>query len=211
MKIINTFFIIVCFLIFTSITYAGTTGKIAGKITDSESGDPLPGVNVFLEGTTLGSASDIDGYYYILNVPPATYNMVVSYIGYADHTIKDVVTEIDLTTTLNLELQSEILTTDAVIVVAERELVQNDVAASQRSITSEQIEALPFTSVSEVVGMEAGVTSTLEIRGSQSNEVLFLVDGISFRDDRNNKPHHNTLKCSTTGINTIRWIWSGIQ
>ena len=39
-----------------------------------------------------------------------------------------------------------------------------------------------------VVGLEAGVSSTLEIRGSQSNEVLFLVDGISFRDDRNNKP-----------------------
>ncbi len=185
MKLLYTLFIIA---ILTFFTFAGTTGKIAGQITDSETGDALPGVNIFLEGTSLGAATDIDGYYYILNVPPTTYSMVVSYVGYADHTIKDVVAEIDLTTTINLALQSEILTTDAVIVVAERELVQNDVAASQRSITSEQIEALPFTSVSEVVGMEAGVTSNLEIRGSSANEVLFMVDGISFRDDRNNRP-----------------------
>ena len=185
MKLLYTLLIIVCLSFFA---FAGTTGKIAGQITDSETGDPLPGVNVFLEGTALGAATDVDGYYYILNVPPATYNLVISYVGYADHTVKGVVAEIDLTTNVNLAIRSEILTTDAVIVVAERDLVQKDVAASQRSITSEQIEALPFTSVSQVVGMEAGVTSTLEIRGSQPNEVLFLVDGISFRDDRNNRP-----------------------
>lgn len=185
MKIIFTLIIIICLSL---MTFAGTTGKIAGQITDSESGDPLPGVNVFLDGTVLGAATDADGYYYILNVPPATYSLVVSYIGYADHTVKDVVAEIDLTTTVNLALKSEILSTEAVVVVAKRDLVQKDVAASQRSITSEQIEALPFTSISEVVGLEAGVTSTLEIRGSSSNEVLFLVDGVSFRDDRNNRP-----------------------
>jgi len=188
MKTISTLFIILSFLIFSSVIFAGTSGKIAGQITDSESGEALPGVNVFLEGTTLGAATDVDGYYYILNIPPATYSLAVSYIGYANHTVRDVKVEIDLTTTINLAIQSEILTTEAVVIIAERDLVQNDVAASQRSITSEQIEALPFTSVSEVVGMEAGVTSNLEIRGGQSNEVLFLVDGISFRDDRNNRP-----------------------
>jgi len=185
MKLFNTLFII---FILSSFIFAGTTGKISGQITDSETGDPLPGVNVFLEGTALGAATDVDGFYYILNVPPTTYNMVVSYIGYADHTVKQVVAEIDLTTTVNLALKSEILTTDAVVVIAERDLIQKDVAASQRSITSEQIEALPFTSVSQVVGMEAGVSSNLEIRGSSASEVLFLVDGISFRDDRNNRP-----------------------
>ena len=175
MKIIYTFFIIVFLIIFTIYSFAGTTGKIAGQITDSESGEPLPGVNVFLDGTTFGAATDVDGYYYILNIPPATYSLQVSYVGYADHTIKDIKVEIDLTTNINLELRSEILTTEAVVVVAERDLVQNDVAASQRSITSEQIEALPFTSVSQVVGLEAGVTSDLEIRGSSSSEVLLLV------------------------------------
>jgi outer membrane receptor protein involved in Fe transport len=185
MKSLYTLVILICFC---SFSIAGTTGKISGQITDSETGETLPGVNVFLEGTSLGAATDVDGFYYILNIPPATYNLQVSYVGYADHTVQDVKVEIDLTTNINLALKSEILTTEAVVIVAQRDLVQKDVAASQRSITSEQIEALPFTSVSEVVGMEAGVTSTLEIRGSQPNEVLFLVDGISFRDDRNNRP-----------------------
>jgi outer membrane receptor protein involved in Fe transport len=188
MKIFFTLFIFISFSVFTFSAFGGTTGKISGQITDSESGEALPGVNVFLEGTTLGAASDVDGYYYILNIPPATYNLQVSYVGYANTTVQDVKVEIDLTTNVNVALRSEILTTEAVVVVAERDLVQKDVAASQRSITSEQIEALPFTSVSQVVGLEAGVSSNLEIRGSSSNEVLFLVDGISFRDDRNNSP-----------------------
>jgi len=188
MKLIFTIVIAVSLLFLASFSFAGTTGKISGQITDAKTGEPLIGVNVFLKGTMYGAATDADGFYYIINVPPAAYDLQVSYVGYAEHTVKGVRVEIDLTTPVNLSLNSEILSTEAVVVVAERDLVNKDVAGSQRSITSEQIEALPFTSVSEVVGMEAGVTSNLEIRGSGANEVLFMVDGISFRDDRNNRP-----------------------
>ncbi|WP_243663569.1 carboxypeptidase-like regulatory domain-containing protein [Rhodothermus marinus] len=57
-------------------------GRIAGVVTDAATGDPLPGVNVTIEGTTLGAASDIDGQYYILNVPPGRYTVRASMIGY---------------------------------------------------------------------------------------------------------------------------------
>ncbi len=56
------------FLVSQSITLAGTKGKIAGRITDALSGEPLPFVNVIIMGTNLGAATDIDGYYSILNV-----------------------------------------------------------------------------------------------------------------------------------------------
>ena len=62
--------------------WAGTTGKIVGQVTDSGSGEPLVGVNVSLSGTSLGSSTDGDGNYLILNVPPGIYTMIFKYIGY---------------------------------------------------------------------------------------------------------------------------------
>ncbi len=170
------------------IVYAGTTGKIAGKVTDSESGEPLAGVNVFLEGTALGAATDIDGFYYIINVPPGTYNMQISFVGYADHIITNVEVAIDLTTKLDVDLRSEILTTESVVVMAERPVIQKDVAATQKIVTSADVQALPVTSITEALGLQAGITTGLGIRGSAANEALFVVDGISLRDSRTNDP-----------------------
>ena len=70
-------------LFLCSIVFAGTTGKIAGIVVDKDNGDPLIGVNITVEGTLMGAASDIDGTYSILQVPPGTFNLVVEYVGYA--------------------------------------------------------------------------------------------------------------------------------
>ena len=175
-------------MLLPAILFSGTTGKIAGRISDSESGDPLAGVNVFLENTNLGAATDADGFYYIISVPPGTYSMQLSYIGYADHTITNVEVAIDLTTKLDVNLRSEILTTDAVVVVAERPVIQKDVAGSQKIVTSADVQALPVTSITEALGLQAGITTGLGIRGSSANEALFVVDGISLRDGRTNDP-----------------------
>ena len=55
-------------LLVWSAAWAGTTGKIAGKVTDKESGEPLPGVNVIIVGTTTGAATNINGEFFIINV-----------------------------------------------------------------------------------------------------------------------------------------------
>ena len=61
---------------------AGITGKIAGHVVDSESGEPIPGANIIIEGTAMGEASDLDGYYTILQVPPDVYTVTAAVIGY---------------------------------------------------------------------------------------------------------------------------------
>ncbi|MFC1569329.1 substrate-binding domain-containing protein [bacterium] len=53
--------------------WSGNTGKIAGTVTDKETGEPLPGANVVIEGTSLGAAADIEGQFSILHVPPQEY------------------------------------------------------------------------------------------------------------------------------------------
>lgn len=178
---------LICLLLPTQI-FAGTTGKISGRVTDGSTGEPLPGVNVYLEGTMLGAASDIEGYFFIINVKPGTYTLKATFVGYADYTVKEVIVQSDLTTQININMQPEVMTTEEVVVIAEKPVIQEDVAASQKNISSSEIQALPVTSVEEVVGLQAGVTSGLGIRGSSSNEALFVIDGINLRDNRNNEP-----------------------
>ena len=66
-----------------NIVLAGTTGKIAGRVVDKETGEPLVGINVVVKGTSLGAATDIDGYYAILSIPPGTHTIIVSMVGYS--------------------------------------------------------------------------------------------------------------------------------
>ena len=87
--------------------FAGTTGKITGHVTDAETGLPLPGANVVVEGSVLGGAADLDGYYAILNVPPGTYNVRATVIGYEAMVFRNVVVKIDLTTTLDFNMRTE--------------------------------------------------------------------------------------------------------
>ena len=68
------------FLILTSNVFAGATGKLKGKVNDDQ-GKPLVGVNIYLDGTPIGTASDDSGDYLIINVPAATYTLVVSYFA----------------------------------------------------------------------------------------------------------------------------------
>ena len=88
--------IIYYIIIYHSLVFAGETGKIIGIITDKEY-NPLFGVNVMIEGTVLGSASNETGNYSIHNIPASTYNINFSYIGYKTLTVKNVVINADLT------------------------------------------------------------------------------------------------------------------
>ena len=62
--------------------FAGVTGKLVGKVTDTNTGEPLIGANILLQGTDLGAATDVNGQFIIINIPPGIYNVKVSYISY---------------------------------------------------------------------------------------------------------------------------------
>jgi hypothetical protein len=167
--------------------FAATSGKISGRVTDVESGAPLAGVNIVIEGTTMGAASDLNGNYVILNVPPNVYAVKASMIGYAPLTITDVRVRVDLTTSLNFELRVESIRGEEIVVTAERKLVQQDVASSQTNISADQIDDLPVTSIEGVVGMQAGIDG-LSVRSGGEDELAFLLDGVALKDDRTGQP-----------------------
>ena len=65
----------------SSLVFGGTTGKIAGVITDRDTGERLPGVAVVIVGTTMGAAANENGEYFILNVLPGAYTLRATLIG----------------------------------------------------------------------------------------------------------------------------------
>jgi hypothetical protein len=97
MNRLPAFILFIFFTLFT-ILQASSTGKIAGRITDKNSGEPLITANVLIKDFQMGDATDLDGYYLILNVPPGEYTLVVMYIGYRTVEVSEVNVSIDLTT-----------------------------------------------------------------------------------------------------------------
>ena len=166
--------------------FAGTTGKLAGKITDAKTGEGLPFVNITLVGTSIGGASDIDGNYVILNIAPGKYDVKVQYVGYRTQIIKDVSISIDLTTKLNVELSDQSVKLGEVVVEAKSRGVQKDVTSSQASVSNEQIENLPVAELNDVIQLQAGVTKgaggEFHIRGGRASEIAYQVNGISVTD-----------------------------
>lgn len=167
---------------------AGTTGKITGRVTDKRTAAGLPGANVMLPGTTLGAITDMEGYYTILHIPPGTYNINTSMVGYGKITVAEVRVLIDQTSRVNVELTEAALEGESVTVVAERRVVKEDVATSVSAVTSTEIQTLPMTTVNEIVGLQAGVEGGLVIRGGGAEEALFQMDGMTLRDPRTNQP-----------------------
>ena len=74
--------IFLLFLLSLFFIKADGAGSITGRITDSKAGAGLPGVNIMIKGTYYGTASDLDGRYRLIDIPPGSYDLEVSIIGY---------------------------------------------------------------------------------------------------------------------------------
>jgi len=178
-------------LISCSLLVAGTTGKISGKVTDSKTKDGLPSAVVTIVGTSLGAATDGEGSYVIVNVPPGTYSISVSYIGYQPVRVTNIGVNVDYTTTLNIQLKESTVELNEFVVEGERNpLVRQDQTNPVAAITAENMQSLPVTTISEVIGLQAGVVTSddgaLHVRGGRSNEISFTLNGISVNDPYNN-------------------------
>ena len=165
----------------SSILYAGITGTLKGKVVDKKTGDPLIGCNIIIVGTDLGAATDIDGNYKIIKVPPGNYKIQVIMIGYAKTNISNVLVQSDLTTTINASLIQDVISSEEVNVIATRPLITKDLTASTSIINSDMISSLPVTEVSEILELQAGFVQG-HLRGGRSGEVAYWVDGIPMTD-----------------------------
>ncbi len=161
---------------------AGQTGKIAGRVTDSGSGEPLVGCNVLISGTSSGAATDANGEYFIINLTPGSYVVEFSMIGYASYTSEGVNVNIDVTTPVDAALTTEAVELAGVSVTAERPAIENTLTSSKQIVSGDMMAAMAVTDVNDVVKTLPGVTEfrgELHIRGGRSGEEMYLVDGAS--------------------------------
>lgn len=189
-------------LIIHSSLFAGNTGKIAGRIRDKENNQPLIGANVSLIGTKFGAAADADGNYFILQVPPGTYQLQISMIGYQTVIVQGVKVQVDLTTEINENLSPTSVKLAEVIVTAKQKMILKDVTSTRRVITQENIRNTPgLDEITDVFKVEAGATISstpqsfrladgtklqvrdeslkdIHIRGGRGGEILYIVDGM---------------------------------
>ncbi|MDZ7376954.1 MAG: carboxypeptidase-like regulatory domain-containing protein, partial [candidate division KSB1 bacterium] len=176
------FLILILAALLPLLAYGGTTGKIAGRVIDKETRQGLPGVNVIIEGTTLGAATDANGNFIILMVPPGIYTVRAMMIGYSNFRYENVKVSVDLTTKLEIELTTTILDVgEEVTVVAERPLIQMDLTSTSAVVGSETIARLPVDHFADVVNLQAGVVEG-HFRGGRAGEVMYMIDGIPVND-----------------------------
>lgn len=173
-------------LLYFSISFSGTTGKIKGVVLDKETGEPLVGANVVIKGTAMGAATNLDGSYFIINVPPGKYSLEIIAIGYQSVVVNDVRVVTDRTTIQNFMLSQQILEGEAVVVVASRPIVEKDRTNTMAYVTSEQIDALPVQEVEDLISLQSGITKDasgkFHMRGGRAGEIAYMVDGIPVTD-----------------------------
>jgi outer membrane receptor protein involved in Fe transport len=187
-----------------SFLFAGVTGKIAGKVTDAETGEPLIGINVIIEGTTIGAATGIDGTYIINNVEPGNYTLIFSGVGYQKKIVTNVRVSSDFTTRIDIQLSSEAIGLEAVVVEAKRPMVRKDLTSSHTVIDDSQIQSLPVENIDQLLVLQAGITKgaggELHIRGGRSTEIAYNVNGVS---SVNPYDFGRTVQISTNAIQEL--------
>lgn len=169
-------------LLWTGLLF-GSNGKITGIVSQKENGGPGVGVNIIIVDSYLGAATDANGRFLILNVPPGTYTLRADAIGFTPIIMKSVRVTTAQTTEIYFQLEEAVVEGQEVTVVADRPLVQKDLTASQRVTTAKEIQDMPVESFLGVLSTHAGVNKSaggaLHVRGGRSNEVGYYIGGVS--------------------------------
>jgi len=167
--------------------FAQKSGKVKGFVYDKENGEPILFTNVSIKGTTLGAATDVNGYYTIVNVPVGKQTLMVTYLGY-DTAYAEVEILDDKVVAENLYLGKSSVKLSEVQVSAARMEALTEVRTSVTKLTPKEMKQLPAVSgesdLAQVLQVQPGVIFTgdqggqLYIRGGSPIQNKVLLDGM---------------------------------
>jgi len=181
----------VLFLSIPSLLAQTGVGKLAGKILDADTEEPLIGANIVILNTDLGSATNVEGEYFILNIIPGTYTVKVSYVGYGEKEIQEVRIVAGVTYELNVELNPGIELVE--VIVTDKKLFEEKATNTVKVLDSDQITHLPVRGIEQLASLQAGVViaegsggtggnAAINVRGGRGGEVVYVVDGVVQND-----------------------------
>ena len=184
-----------------------TTGKIAGRITDKGTGDPLPGANVILVGTKFGATADVNGDYFILQVQPGVYEAQASLVGYHTVSKTNVVVSLDRTSSVDFALTESAMALSEITVVAERPPIELEVSYAQTILKAAEVNQAPVgPRLRDAFATQAGVDTDnwgITIRGAGEEELLYTMDGVGMKDNRNNRPYSSFSKTALAEVQIL--------
>ncbi|SHE71606.1 TonB-linked outer membrane protein, SusC/RagA family [Fodinibius roseus] len=193
-KTIRTTLLMFVFLVGTLLCTAGPAWaqQVTGTVTDEETGEPIPGANIYISELQTGAATDAEGNYEI-SVEPGTYSLTASYVGYEEYETTFSISEGE-TMTLDIVLSQRVQIGEELVVVGYGTQERGDVTGSVSSVSAEELNEVSITSIDQgLQGRTAGVTVTqsgtkpgsdaeVRIRGNRSinasNEPLYVIDGV---------------------------------
>ena len=144
---------------------------VSGVVTD-ESGEPLIGAGVVVEGTTVGTITGLDGDY-TLTVPADAVNLVFSFIGLSDQTVP-----IAGQTVINVTLTEDSTFLDEVVVVGYQTVKRRDLLGAVASVGSEKLSEQPVTTVSQALAGKMAGVSVVTTEGDPDADVKIRVRGV---------------------------------
>jgi len=165
--------------------YSGQTkSRLKGSVVDTETGESLLGVNILIQNTFLGAATDLDGNFIIVNVPVGTYNVKISMVGYKTQIIENVLVSADRVTSLDIKLLATTIEGSEVIVIADRTSINKEVSNTQMVVSADQLKEAPGTrDINSFLRRLPGVSQEngfLTIRGGSPDQTGSLVNGLSY-------------------------------
>mgnify|MGYP003299285606 FL=1 len=181
----NTIFIRLLFLF--SLSGLLFSQSINGFVREESSGEPISYANIFLENTSLGAATNRDGYFVISDIPLGSYTLNASMIGYGIFK-KEITINDSGSIRLTIFLDQEVIETSEIIVTAERQKFERSIESSQISLDLREINSAPafiepdvFRTLQMLPGVQTSsdFSSALYVRGSTPDQNLIMLDGIT--------------------------------
>ncbi|MEL6140505.1 MAG: TonB-dependent receptor [Bacteroidota bacterium] len=195
------------FLLFSLVISAQTA--LSGKVVDEDNNnDPLPFATVALkkgDNVVLGTNTDIDGNYFFSNVDPGTFDVEVTYTGYATRRIEGVEIFAGKTNVVDVGLTSGVVLDEVVVTAYDVPLVEQDNTTQGRTVTSTEIRNLPTRNINAIAATAAGLASAdeggeINIRGSRANATDYYVDGIRVQGNLLPESEIDQLQVITGGV-----------
>ncbi len=180
------------FILFLGAVQAQNTGTLTGSVKDKLTQESLIGVSIKVEGAEIGTSTDVEGNFRISGIPPKSYNVVATYVGYAAQTKFNVVITTGNANQLNFELEPDGKTLGEVLVSVNRSvrIASAETPLSVQNLSVEEIKSNPggnfdisrvvqaLPGVGGVAGTGGGFRNDLIIRGGGPSENVFYLDGV---------------------------------
>ena len=187
-----------------------STGRVLGTVTDSATARPIAGAEVSIAGRPqLHTVTDARGRFVLASVPLGTQDLVVSMVGYATTTVREVRVRSGTPIDLNIALAGAPFEVEGIIVQSERvRVVEPEVVASHEILLGRELRELPLDAIDEAIELAPGVSDG-HFRGGRVGQETYVVDGLAIRNQLEGSEHGSPLELAPSSLEEIEVVTGG--